>query len=164
MDEFDLYEDDDINIGDTYLTFSIDHEEYAICVSYVTEIVRLQKIIEVPDVPNYIKGVINLRGKIIPVMDIRSRFNLQTVDYSDRTVIIVLELGDVLTGIAVDKVNDVTELPPHCIDPPPQYSRGGENQSVIKGIGKNGDHVYILLDTDCLIHNKEIHHALLEVS
>ena len=92
LDDFDLYEDDDVNIEDTYLTFSIDSEEYAVCVSYVTEIVRLQKIIEVPDVPSYIKGVINLRGKVIPVMDIRSRFSLQAVEYSDRTVIIVLEL------------------------------------------------------------------------
>ena len=164
MDEFDLYEDDDISIADTYLTFSIDQEEYAICVSYVTEIVRLQKIIEVPDVPGYIKGVINLRGKIIPVMDIRSRFGLSSVDYSDRTVIIVLELADVLTGVAVDKVNDVTELSADMIDPPPNYSRGTDSASVIKGIGKSGEHVYVLLDTETLLNQKEMVSRVLEAA
>lgn len=156
LDDFDLYEDDDVNIQDTYLTFSIDNEEYAVCVRYVTEIVRLQKIIEVPDVPNYIKGVINLRGKVIPVMDIRSRFSLPAVAYSDRTVIIVLELEDTLMGMAVDKVNDVTEIPPGAIDPPPHFAQANEAQSVVKGMGKSEDKVYILLDTECLVHSKEI--------
>ncbi|PIQ27155.1 chemotaxis protein CheW [bacterium (Candidatus Blackallbacteria) CG17_big_fil_post_rev_8_21_14_2_50_48_46] len=156
MDEFDLYEDDDINIDDTYLTFSIDLEEYAICVSYVTEIVRMQKIIEMPDVPAYIKGVINLRGKIVPVMDIRKRFNLPSLEYSDRTVIIVLEIEGVLTGIAVDRVNDVTELPAQAIEPPPHFARESETHSLIKGMGKSGEHVYILLDIEPMLQNGKI--------
>lgn len=163
IDDFDLYEDDDVNIHDTYLTFSIDQEEYAVCVSYVTEIVRLQKIIDIPDVPNYIKGVINLRGKVIPVMDIRSRFHLPEVPYSDRTVIIVLDLEDTLMGVAVDKVNDVTEILPEAIDPPPHFSQS-EAQSIVKGMGKCNDKVYIVLDTECLVHSKEIQLNLPEVA
>jgi len=84
------------------LTFDVQDEECAVNIAYVTEIVGLQRISEVPDVPPFIKGVINLRGKVIPVMDMRLRFGPPWRGYGDRTTVIVLELEDVPTGLVVD--------------------------------------------------------------
>jgi len=146
--------DRDDNIEEMYLLFNVTDEEYGVGIQHVTEIVGLQKIIEVPDVPHYIKGVINLRGKVIPVMDVRQRFNMDVTDYDDRTVLIVLEVNDVPTGLVVDKVNEVIDIPDNQIDPPPQ-SQNGIAQSVIKGMAKLRDRVSIILDVEKLLYTKE---------
>ena len=149
----DIGEED--NIEDMYLNFGVGNEEYAVGIKYVTEIVGLQKIIEVPDVPTYIKGVINLRGKVIPVMDVRLRFNLPECEYTDRTVIIVLDVQDILTGLVVDRVNEVLDLPPEQIAPPPQQT-GSDDSSVIEGMGKHNDEVSIILNVQRLLNNQQI--------
>lgn len=149
----DIGEED--NIEDMYLNFGVSKEEYAVGIMDVTEIVGMQKIIEVPDVPGYIKGVINLRGKVIPVMDIRLRFNLAEREYDDRTVIIVLDVQGTLTGLVVDRVNEVLELPPEQITPPP-YRAGAKDNSVIAGMGKHNDEVSIILDVRRLLHNSMV--------
>jgi len=151
FEDDDMY-DDDVNTDNIYLTFSIEKEEYALYVHNVIEIVKLQKIIPVPDVVEYITGVINLRGKVIPVMDIRKRFKLPTVEYSDRTIIIVLEFENVFTGIAVDKVNDVIEILPANIQPPSQYSN---DNGVVKGMGKKDEKALIILDISFLLNSKK---------
>ena len=99
------------NIDDMYLTFALAGEEYGVGIGYVTEIVGMQGVMEVPDLPAFIKGVINLRGKVIPVMDVRLRFSMDWQPYTERSVIIVLDVDGVPIGLAVDAVSDVLENP-----------------------------------------------------
>ncbi len=147
-------DDEEDNIEEMYLTFEVGDEEYGVGIINVTEIVRLQKIIEVPDVPRYVRGVINLRGKVIPVIDVRKRFSLPEIDYTNRTTIIVLEVDDVPTGLIVDKVNEVIEIPQDSVDAPPRKHKGDEG--VIQGMGKHGDRVCILLDIDQLLSDEQL--------
>ncbi len=147
----DLVFNDENDINDMYLTFGLGQEEYGISISYVTEIVGMQRIMEVPDVPHFIKGVINLRGKVIPVMDVRSRFNMPEESYTERTVIIVLDNNGILIGLIVDNVNEVLEIPQNQIDQPPQFGTNKENTNVIHGLGKQGNKVAILLNVEHLV-------------
>lgn len=149
IDELDLYDDEDSNLADTYLSFSLAQENYAIGVEHVLEIVRLPRIINVPDVPDYVRGVINLRGKVIPVMDIRRRFGLPVVEFTDRTVIIVLEWEGSCLGVIVDKVHDVLEIPASQIELTPRQNNMGRSLAT-KGMGKAQDKVLILLDLSYL--------------
>ena len=103
-EDLSLTRTDEEILEQMYLIYSVNEENYGVGINFVTEIVGLQKIIDVPDVPIFIKGVINLRGQVIPVIDIRLRFGLPEIDYSDRTVIIVMEHNGVQTGLIVDRV------------------------------------------------------------
>ena len=145
------------DIENVYLTFDVEDEEYAVNIAYVTEIVGMQKISEVPDVPKFIKGVINLRGRVIPVMDMRLRFGLPWREYSDRTTVIVLELDGVPTGLVVDQVTDVMSIPQEAIAPPPRW-RGEEEQqaTVVQGLGKREDGVSIILDVPRLLSVQDV--------
>ena len=143
------------SIDNMYLTFVVEKETYAVNIACVTEIVGMQRISEIPDVPNYIKGAMNLRGKVIPVMDQRLRFHLPARHYDDRTTIIVLDLEGVPTGLVVDQVTDVLTIPPRQIDPPPHWLHDGK-RGVIKGLGKSDDHVSIILDVPHLLYDKEL--------
>jgi purine-binding chemotaxis protein CheW len=150
-----VFHDED-SIEDMYLTFGVSGEEYGIGISYVTEVVGIQRIMEVPDVPVFIKGVINLRGKVIPVMDVRLRFGMEAVDYNERTVIIVLDINNVLVGLVVDYVSEVLEVPATDIDKPSELAGNTEGHSVVLGYGKHADQVVILLDIERLISNHDI--------
>ncbi len=112
QNEGELSFNEENNIDDMYLTFAVAGEEYGIGIGYVTEIVGMQRVMEVPDLPAFIKGVINLRGKVIPVMDVRLRFSMDWKPYTERSVIIVLDVEGVPIGLAVDAVSDVREIPP----------------------------------------------------
>jgi purine-binding chemotaxis protein CheW len=145
------------HIKNVYLTFDVQDEEYAVNVAYVTEIVGLQKISKVPDVPRFIKGVINLRGKVIPVMDMRLRFGLPWREYSDRTPVIVLEWDDVPTGLVVDQVTDVVSMLPENIVSPPRWREAEEQQvTVVKGLGRRDDSVSIILDVSRLLSAQNV--------
>ena len=144
------------SIENMYLTFMVEKETYAVNIACVTEIVGMQRISEIPDVPNYIKGAMNLRGKVIPVMDQRLRFKMPARNYDERTTIIVLDLEGVPTGLVVDQVTDVLTIPQDKIDPPPHWLHGGK-QGVIKGLGKHSDNVSIILDVPHLLYDKELH-------
>ena len=144
--------EEDKRLAETYLLFALDTEEYAVNVANVTEIVGIQKIMEVPDVPPFIKGVINLRGKIIPIMDVRLRFGFPGRPYDDRTCIIVLDSEENTTGLAVDKVVEVVEIPPADIAPPSHWESG---KSVVMGMGKRGEQVSIILNIRELLYEKE---------
>jgi len=148
-----VFNDED-NIEDMYLTFGVAAEEYGIGIGYVTEVVGMQRIMEVPDVPGFIKGVINLRGKVIPVMDVRIRFGMGVKDYTERTVIIVLDIDNVLIGLVVDHVSEVLEIPESHIDRPTQF--GGDSNSVIRGFGKQADKVAIMLDIQRMVSDQSI--------
>jgi purine-binding chemotaxis protein CheW len=152
-DLFAISEVDDIE--NMYLTFEVQDEEYAVNIAYVTEIVGMQRISEVPDVPEFIKGVINLRGKVIPLMDMRLRFGMPWREYSERTAIIVLEMEDVPTGLVVDRVTDVLSISPGSIAPP--RWQGGNGDSVVKGLGKRDDAVSVILDVPRLLSARDVH-------
>lgn len=149
LDDLDIFDEENSNIDDTYLVFSVDKEEYAIQVKNVVEISRIKKIMKVPDMTEYVTGVINLRGKVVPVIDARIRFNLDKIEYSDRTVVIVIENDENLTGIIVDTVNDVTEILPKDIsEPPKQKEKKDIKTNLIKGISKNETSIRIILNIE----------------
>ncbi len=135
---------------DKFLTFSIDDEIYGLDISYVLEIIGVQEITEVPRQLPCIRGVINLRGKIIPAMDIRLRFGKEARDYDDRTCVVVLDINELTVGIIVDTVVEVLSIPESQISDPPRFeNRCGSH--FIRGIGKLGDAVKLLLDVEQLI-------------
>jgi purine-binding chemotaxis protein CheW len=157
MPDVDLLDDEDED-EDTqqnkFLTFFINQEEYGIDIRYVTEIIGIQKITEVPDMPVYIKGVINLRGKVIPVMNVRLRFGLEEREYDDRTCIVVINVDEEAVGLIVDRVSEVLDIPAGEIEPPPQL-HGGRRGRLLLGMGKVENGVKILLDAQKLLFEEE---------
>ncbi|NTV14030.1 MAG: purine-binding chemotaxis protein CheW [Desulfobulbaceae bacterium] len=145
---------DDDSQRDKYLTFLVDTEEYGIAINYVTEIISLQQITEIPDLPESIKGVINLRGKIVPVMDMRCRFHLPPREYDSRTCVVVITLNSNTVGLIVDRVSEVHNIPAGQIEPPPRTAKGGSR--FIQGVGKVGDHVTILLEVNALLNQEKL--------
>lgn len=140
---------------DMYLTFRLGDEDYGIEIRYVTEIVGIQRITEVPDMPHFIKGVVNLRGQVIPVMDVRLRFSMDVRDYDERTCVVVVNLRDSLIGLVVDTVNEVRTIPEDNVSPPPKVA-STESTRYIHGMGKVGDEVKILLDVSRLLFEDEL--------
>ncbi|WP_459477307.1 chemotaxis protein CheW [Clostridium saccharoperbutylacetonicum] len=142
---------------DKYLIFSIGNECYGIDIKYVTEIIGIEPITEVPELPNYIKGVINLRGKIIPVMDVRLRFKKEPKEYDDRTCIVVVEIGNINIGLIIDRVLEVVNIDESNISPPPKINSNKDNANkYIKGIGKIQNEVRLLIDCHKLLEEDEI--------
>jgi purine-binding chemotaxis protein CheW len=138
---------------DKYLTFILGTECYGIEIKFVTEIIGIQPTTEVPELPEYIKGIINIRGKIIPVMDVRLRFKKTFRDYDDRTCVIVIDVADVAIGLIVDSVSEVITIPEGGIVPPPDLNRDGNKY--IKGIGNVDGEVKLILDCDKLLKEQE---------
>ena len=151
--EFDYLEED--TQKDKYLTFNLGKQTYGIDISYVTEILVIQPITEVPELPDYVQGIINLRGRIIPVIDVRVRFKKEFKDYTDRTCVIVIEIRDISLGLIVDNVAEVINIPEENIVLPPDASTGFSNR-YIKGIGKTGEKVKLILDCNLLLKDDEI--------
>lgn len=153
----DMMDDDDEN-EDTqegkYLTFQLNEEEYGIQIGFVTEIIGIQHINAVPDMPPYIKGVINLRGKVIPVMDVRLRFGAPVRAYDERTCIIVINVKDQAMGLVVDRVSEVLDIPDSDIEPTPELRKGRSNKFV-KGLGKVGEQVKLLLEAESMLFEDE---------
>ena len=151
MDD-ELYDDED-TMKDRYLTFHLAGEDYGIEIQYVTEIIGIQKITDVPDMPEYVKGVINLRGKVIPVMDVRQRFKLEYRDYDERTCIIVVDIDGTPVGLVVDKVQEVLDIPENDVEPPPKSSSASGN-NFVQGMGKVGEDVKIILNVKKLLFDE----------
>ncbi|MDA3846568.1 MAG: chemotaxis protein CheW [Vallitaleaceae bacterium] len=138
-----------------YLIFQLGEESYGLQISHVNEIIGVQNITEVPEQPDYIKGIINLRGKIIPVMDIRIRFKKEIRAYDARTCIIVVNIEEVLVGLIIDRVVEVSDIQVSNISPPPKINKDFRNR-YIEGIGKLDTGVSILLDCSKLLLDTEI--------
>lgn len=151
MDEELAYEED--TQKDRFLTFTIGNEVYAIEICSVIEIISIQEITEVPEVPAYIKGIINLRGRIIPVMDVRLRLKKQFRPYNERTCIIVIETRGIFMGLIIDAVSEVTFIPENQIAEKPEI-QSAQNQ-YIKSIGKVDEKVKLILDCDQLINDAD---------
>ena len=151
----DLYENDDEDAQkDKFLTFAVGREDYGIEIRQVTEIIGIQKITDVPDMPGYIKGVINLRGKVIPVMDVRLRFRMAERAYDDRTCIIVVNVNDIAVGLVVDTVKEVADIPAQQIELPPSMGDANGHDLFVQGLGKVGAEVKILLNIERLVRGK----------
>ena len=148
-------EEEDTQQG-KYLTFILGNEVYGLEILYVTEIIGIQKITPVPDMPEYVKGVINLRGKVIPVMDVRLRFKMKVRDYDERTCIIVINVRDTTVGLIVDTVKEVSEIQQDQIETTNRFRKGYGNH-FMKGMGKIGDEVKILLDAEALLFEEAEH-------
>jgi purine-binding chemotaxis protein CheW len=142
-----------------YLTFTLAEEEYGIGILKIKEIIGMLPITSVPQTPDFVKGVINLRGKVIPVMDLRLRFGMPSIDYTERTCIIVVEItgstGTVLIGIVVDAVSEVLNIKGDDIEKTPTFGTK-LNTDYILGMAKMEGGVKILLDIDRVLSNDEL--------
>lgn len=145
--------------NDKYLTFSLAGEEYGIGILKVKEIIGMIPITPVPRTPNHVKGVINLRGKVIPIVDLRLKFGMAPMDYTERTCIIVVETaseaGTVLIGIVVDTVSEVLNVSTSDIEAPPAFGTSLDTD-YIQGMAKAEGRVKILLDIDRVLSAREI--------
>jgi len=134
-----------------YLTFALANEEYGLEILKVREIIGYIDVTAVPQTPHFIKGVINLRGQVIPVVDLRAKFGMETTEVTEQTCIIVVEITQgtrkCSTGIVVDHVQEVLDIAGPAIEEAPQFG-GSVNTDFILGMGKVGDSVKILLDID----------------
>jgi purine-binding chemotaxis protein CheW len=152
----DLYaEDDEDTQKDKYLTFHLGDEDYGIEIRHVLEIVGIQRITEVPDMPGFVRGVINLRGQVIPVIDVRLRFGMEAREYDDRTCTIVVMINETQVGLIVDTVSEVRDIPEENVSAPPEIGRGQASQYIM-GMAKVGDEVKILLDVQRLLFEEEL--------
>ncbi len=152
MSEFDTQQN-------KYVTFKSGNEYFALKIQYVNEIIVFQEITEVPESEDYIKGLINLRGKIIPVIDVRIRFKQEPIAYTDRTCIIVINVKDTVVGLIVEKIAEVVEITEENILPPPSATIGHEDKTQNKyvyGIGKVDENVKLLLDPDRLLKDEDL--------
>ncbi len=145
----------DMALGGKYLTFVLGDEEYGIEITRVREIIGIVDITPVPKAPLFIKGIINLRGKVIPIVDMRAKFNMDQVDFTSQTCIIVVEVDNNLMGILVDTVSEVLDIKEEDIDPPPSFGSESNNMFML-GMAKIKGAVKILLNIHKVLNAKEI--------
>ena len=142
-----------------YLTFMLEDEVYALEIAKVREVLDFTKITKVPQTPDFMKGVINLRGKVIPVVDLRMKFGMEAIDYDERTCIIVLEIGSpgatVQIGIVVDTVSEVLNIKGDDIEETPHFGTALDTGYIL-GMAKSEDSVKILLDIDKILRADEM--------
>lgn len=136
---------DDADTG-KFLSFYSSDVEYAVNIKYVTDIIKVLPVTFLPKLPNYIKGVINLRGKIVPIIDIRLRFGNEEAEYTDSTCIIVMEYTNIVLGILVDSVAEVTDIKVKDIMDPPKHSNADRNRFV-SGISNQNGKVKLIINS-----------------
>jgi purine-binding chemotaxis protein CheW len=140
-----------------YVTFMSNNEYFALKIEYVSEIIVLQEITAIPESEDYIKGLINLRGKIIPVVDVRLRFRQEPVEYNDRTCIIVIQIQSTVVGLIVEKIAEVVEIEEDNILPPPSFGQSDKSRDrYVSAIGKVGESIKMILDPDKLLNDDEL--------
>ena len=146
------------SLAGKYLTFRLQDEEYGIGILKVVEIIKMMDVTQVPRTPEYVRGVVNLRGKVIPVVELRRRFDMAHVDDDSETCIIVVNVsganGDVQMGILVDTVSEVLDIEDREIEPPPSFGGNVDTGSIL-GMAKSGSSVKILLDIDRVLAGTE---------
>ncbi len=138
-----------------YLTFALGQESYGLEINCIKEIVGMQPVTSIPEAPPWMRGIINLRGRIIPVIDMRLKFGKPEKAYDDRTCIVVIDAQETLAGLIVDTVAEVLAIGEDNIVPPPSLRSGAGNR-VIKAIGKVGSEVKLLLDSEKLFQPEEL--------
>jgi purine-binding chemotaxis protein CheW len=137
-----------------YLTFTLDEDVFGIAIRFVREIIGVQSITNVPETPDFIKGIINLRGKIVPIVDVRLKFGKEGVAYDERTCIIVAEMNEMVVGLVVDKVDDMLTIPDEMTSTVPD-SRLGFETMYIQGIGNVAGQTLLLLDLERFLRPDE---------
>lgn len=142
-----------------FLVFSLGEEEYAIDILKVQEILGYENVTRIANAPDFIKGVTNLRGVIVPIVDLRIKFNLDKVEYDGQTVVIVVNVSDRIVGIVVDGVSDVMSLTPDQIKPAPELGVT-MSSDFLSGLGSLENRMLVLVDIDKLLTSKEM--ALVE--
>ncbi len=138
-----------------YVTFSIGEEYYGVNATKVHEIIGMTKITHVPNSMAYMKGIINLRGSVVPVVDMRVKFTMEEKEYSDQTIIIIVEIKGRLFGMIVDSVSDVIGIAENSIQDTPHFSTKIESD-FISGISNKNDQLIIMLDVDRILTSEEI--------
>lgn len=137
-------------IDDLYMIFVINNQKYALSSKYIIEIIEMLPIAKVPFLPKYMKGIINLRSTIIPVMDARIRFDMEPIEYNERTCIIIIENNMEKIGLIVDTVNEVMHISPDQ-SMKMKSNKADVKQNFIKGVSEINDEVQLILDCDSLI-------------
>jgi purine-binding chemotaxis protein CheW len=159
-ENYRLSNTDQTHVGDgKYLTFNLSEEGFGIAILKVKEIIGMMQFTPIPKTPEFIKGVINLRGKVIPVIDLRLKFGMDSIPYDERTCIIVAEVqngsGTTSMGIVVDAVNDVSNIKEEDIEETPSFGVSLDTQYIM-GMAKAGGEVKILLDIDKVLSDAEL--------
>ncbi len=137
------------------VTFNLGNEEHGIDVLKVREIIRMSNITRVPNTPSYVEGVINLRGKVIPIISLRNKFNLSDAENDSHTRIIVMDMANELMGFIVDSVAEVVRIALSEIQPPPPIVTGGIDQECISGVIDHGERLLVLLDLEKMFSPEE---------
>jgi purine-binding chemotaxis protein CheW len=138
------------------VSFHLGSEEYGVDISQVQEIIRMVEITHVPRAPHFMEGVINLRGQLIPIIDLRTRFSMPRAEHTKSTRIVVTEIGSKRVGIVVDSVSEVINIPLESVEPAPDMI-AGVGTEYIQGVGKVGERLIILLDLTMVISGEEKH-------
>ncbi len=136
------------------VTFSVGGEQFGVDILKVQEIIRMIEITRVPSSPDFVEGVVNLRGQVIPIVDMRKRFGLPPAERTKDTRINVVDLEGAVVGFVVDSVHEVLRIPGEMVEPPPSMV-GGIDSEFINGVGKLGDRLLILLDLNRLLSGEE---------
>jgi len=149
--------------GSQFLTFLLGEEQYGVDILRVQEIKGYTTVTRIPNTPDYIKGVLNLRGTIVPIVDLRTKFGMEKAEYTMFTVIVVVVIQDKVTGIVVDAVSDVMNINNKDIQAPPEFG-AKVDIGFLKAIGKSGDKLVAILDIDQLLSDVAIGEAALAAS
>lgn len=136
------------------VSFRLGGEEFGVDIMQVQEIIRMQNITAVPNAPDFVEGVINLRGRVIPIIDLRKRFGLEGKEHDKATRIVVVKVDEITVGLVVDEVSEVLRIPASTVEPPPPIVAGVESD-YIKGVGKLDDRLLILLDLSKTLSKEE---------
>lgn len=158
LQEFEV--DDDVKNHDTqrdkYMTFKSGPEYFGLEIQYVQQIIQFQAITKIPETEDYIKGLINLRGRIIPVVDVRLRFKQGECEYNDKTCILVITVKNTTVGLIVEQIAEVVEIKEDSILPPPTIGKADKaHNKYVYGIGKVGNSVKLLLDPEKLLYDED---------
>ncbi len=154
-DDLDTFVDEEDTLSNKYLTCFVENQVYGISIADVVQITGMQEITEIPEFPSYAKGVINLRGTIVPIIDVRLRLKKEEIEYNERTCIIVTNIDDLYIGFIVDSVNEVTNIYEDNISNPPKVGNDYVN-TYITGVAKLKNEIALLIDLKKILNEKEI--------
>ncbi|WRS27586.1 chemotaxis protein CheW [Oscillospiraceae bacterium MB08-C2-2] len=143
------------DVAEKYLTFDVSGQVYGISISNVIEISKIQAITPIPEFPVYAKGIINLRGKVIPLIDLNLRFGHHEKEYTDRTCIVIVDIEGLQVGFIVEAVDEVMDISKAQIAPPPKFSAERSNRYVV-GVGKLTDRMVLILDGKLVLSDDEV--------
>ena len=153
--ENEVGEEDEDTMEGKYLSFPLHNVVYGVEIRCVTEVIRFQEITAVPHMPEFMKGVINLRGRVIPTMDVRNRFLIPDREYDDRTCIVVVDIDQIAVGLIVDTVTGVVSIEAKDVEPPPKTRQTGDMQFIL-GMGKHDGKIIVLLNVHKLLREDEL--------